>query len=299
MTHKLLAALAAGLAVSLAACGSGDDAAAERTRFERPDDRSKGSPDAPVTIIEYASVACGGCAMWHQFAYPVVDEAVETGDVRLVFRDMITGQPQIATAGFMLAECAAPERYFDVIDVLFSQQQALFAAMQRGEARTQFEAIARSIGLSQDEFRACMENEDVLATVREASEAASRDGIGSTPTFLVNGETLETIANPQGSGQVWALGGAALTDAAGAIPATYEAEAWSRLIEVFKARADGRDPTEIAPAAETPAEAPATEAPATEAPVEAPAQTPADAPAEADPAEEAPAEEAPAPEGGR
>ncbi|XBQ16365.1 MAG: DsbA family protein [Oceanicaulis sp.] len=289
MMNRTLAIFAAGIgAFALTACG-GADSASGRTQFERENDIAKGSAEAPVTMIEYASVACGGCAAWHESAYPVVQEYIESGDVRFVFREMITGQPQLAIAGFMLAECAPDDRYFDVIDVLFEQQRALFTAMQRGQARDQFESIARSAGLSDDEFRQCMQNEEVLQQVRAASEQASADGIGSTPTFILNGQQLETVSAPSGGGQVWAVNGDPLADASGPIPADFAGETFERIILYFKARAEGRDPAEGAPAATEEAAEPAaaTEA-ATGAATEA---TEAEAPAEgAETGETAPAQ---------
>jgi protein-disulfide isomerase len=66
--RALFAAGFAAVAVSLVACGP--SAPEGRSAFETADDRAKGSPDAPVTIVEYASVACGGCAAFHEAAMP-------------------------------------------------------------------------------------------------------------------------------------------------------------------------------------------------------------------------------------
>lgn len=237
--NRISAVTAAALgAFALAACGNGSAASGERSQYEREDDMAKGSPDAPVTMIEYASVACGGCGIWHENAMPTVQEYVDSGDVRFVFRDMITGQPQLAIAGFMLAECAPDERYFDVIDVLFEQQRALMMAMQQGRAQTQFRQIARTLGFSDEEFAACISNEDVLAEVRASSERAGEDGIGSTPTFFFNGSQLTTVPNPDGQGELYAVDGEALVDDQGPIPATFEGETFERIILYFKARAE-------------------------------------------------------------
>ncbi len=239
MTLNRIAALTAACfgAFALAACGNGSAAGEDRTRYEEAGDRAKGSPDAPVTMIEYASVACGGCAAWHESAMPTVDEYVETGDVRYVFREMITGQPQLATAGFMLARCAPEDQYFDVIEVLFEQQRALFTAMQQGQAQTQFQQIARTLGFSNEEFRQCMSNEEALDAVRAANDAASEAGVSATPTFFVNGEQLEAVPGPEGSGQAYGVDGQALVDEQGPIPATFEGETFERIILYFKDRA--------------------------------------------------------------
>lgn len=210
-----------------------------RSNYEREDDRAIGSPDAPVTMVEYASVACGGCAAWHEAAWPTVEEYIDSGDVRFVFREMITGQPNLAIAGFMLANCAADDQYFDVIDILFEQQRALFIAMQQGRAQTQFQTIANSAGFSDEEFRACLQDESGLQAVRDASERASQDGIGGTPAFIVNGQRLEAGSSPDAEGQVYTVNGEPLVDDQGPIPATFEGETFERIILYYKARAQG------------------------------------------------------------
>lgn len=226
-------------ALSLIACSGGSGAEEGRSAYEREGDRAIGSPNAPVTLVEYASVACGGCAAWHQAAMPTVKSYIESGDVRFVLREMLTGQPNLAIAGFMLADCVAEDRYYDVIDVLFEQQRALFTGMQQGTAQSQFQAIARAAGLDDEAFRACMTDEEGLARVQERSQQSSNDGVGSTPTFFINGERLETVANPSGDGSAFAINGEALIDADGPIPATYQGEVFERIILYFKNGAEG------------------------------------------------------------
>lgn len=240
LTRRALSTAAALFgAFALAACGGGDGAADGRSAFERADDRAKGSPDAPVTIIEYASTACPGCAAFHELSMPTVEEYIDSGDVRFVFREMITGQPNLAIAGFMLARCAGDERYFDVLELLFDQQRALLTAMQQGRAQAQFQAIARSVGFNDAEFQACMTNEETLAEVQDASRQASADGIGSTPTFIVNGEQLELGSAPEVQGAVWTVNGQPLVDDQGPIPALYDGDSMARIILYYKARAEG------------------------------------------------------------
>lgn len=233
--RALTVAAALASAVVLAACGGGSSDG--RSAYEREGDRAIGRVDAPVTIIEYASTACGGCAAFHELGKPAIDAGIEAGDVRFVFREMITGQRNIAIAGFMLARCAPEDRYFDVIDLLFEQQRALFSAMQQGNAQGQFQTIARSAGFSDSEFQACITDQALVEQVMAANEQAVRDGIGSTPSFIINGQMLEVEAGD--GGQFYAAGGEVLTDDQGPIPAQYDSDTWSRIIVWFKERAEG------------------------------------------------------------
>lgn len=226
------AAAIAGAAL-LTACGGSPEG---RSAFEQEGDRAKGSADAPVTIIEYASPACGGCGQFHAMGKPAIDDAVEAGDVRFVFREMITGQPNLAIAGFMLARCAPDDQYHEVMDLLFDQQRALFAAMQQGNAQGQFQSIARTAGMSDADFRACMTNQDLVEDIQAASAEASAAGIGVTPSFIINGQRLEQMSGQDG--QVYGVNGQPLVDAEGEIPATYARDNWDRIIAYFKADAE-------------------------------------------------------------
>jgi predicted DsbA family dithiol-disulfide isomerase len=230
-----IAAMAGGLA--LAACGDGG-ASDGRTEFEREGDFAKGSSDAPITMVEYASTACPHCASFHEQAMPTVEDYVESGDVRLVFREMITGQPQLAVAGFMLARCAPEDRYFDVIDLLFEQQEALFTAMQQGEAQAQFRNIARSAGFSDEEFQSCLSNEEVLQAVQDAHARAQEDGVTGTPAFFFNGVKLDTERAGDGSGLVFAMNGQPLEDEEGVIPAAFDGDTFERIILHLSDRAE-------------------------------------------------------------
>ncbi|MFC4724924.1 DsbA family protein [Glycocaulis abyssi] len=234
--RKLVPAFAAATALALAACGGNSGASDNRSEFEREGDFARGSADAPVVFIEYGSTACGGCAAFHHGVYPTLNRYVEDGTVRLVFREMLTGSAELALAGFMLARCAGEERYFDVLDVLFEQQQAIFMAAQRGQARQQFQTIARSAGLSDQEFRACMSDESAVDAINESNQRAARDGINATPSFIINGERVEANRAPDGSGVVYFAGNAAIEDDQGFVPAQFTGDTFSRIIEYFRSR---------------------------------------------------------------
>jgi protein-disulfide isomerase len=100
---------------------------------------------------------------------------------------MITGSPEIATAGFMIARCAGPAKYFAVIDEVYRRQASIF---QGGAAAGQIlQEIARNAGLSEAAFDACIDDQKGLDAL---NARAQRNGqsVGSTPTFFVNGRQL-------------------------------------------------------------------------------------------------------------
>ncbi|KPP83194.1 MAG: Periplasmic thiol:disulfide interchange protein DsbA [Oceanicaulis sp. HLUCCA04] len=236
--RTLVPAFAAATALALSACGGNSGAADDRSTFEREGDYARGSVDAPVVMIEYASTACGGCAAFHAGVYPTLNQYIEDGTLRLVFREMLTGSAELALAGFMLARCSGEERYFDVIDVLFEQQQAIFMAAQRGQARQQFQTIARSAGLSDEEFRACMSDESAVEAINAANQQAARDGINATPSFIINGVNVQANRAPDGSGVIYFAGDTPIEDEEGTVPAQFTGDSFSRIIEYFRSRAE-------------------------------------------------------------
>ena len=82
-----------------------------------------GKPEAPITIVEYASLTCPHCARFHTDTLPKLKEKyIEPGKVRLVYRDFPLDR--YALQGSMMARCAGPERYLGFIDVMFMTQDS-------------------------------------------------------------------------------------------------------------------------------------------------------------------------------
>ena len=153
-------------------------------------DRWIGSADAPVTVFEYASVTCPHCGRWNAEVWPAFKaKYVDTGKVRFVLRELPTEPAVVATGGFMVARCAPPARYFDVIDALFAGQQAMF---ESGDFRTWLIQAGAKGGLSRERVMACAQDQAGVDALNARIEANLRehDGIGSTPTFVVNGRML-------------------------------------------------------------------------------------------------------------
>ena len=80
-----------------------------------------GKADAPVTIVEYASMTCPHCANFHKTTYPALKtKYIDTGKVRFIFREFPLDE--VAVAASMLARCAGGEKSMALIDVLFASQ---------------------------------------------------------------------------------------------------------------------------------------------------------------------------------
>ncbi len=143
-----------------------------------------GKEDAPITIVEYASMTCGHCANFHKNTYPHLKESyVDTGKVRFILREFPLDP--VATAGFMLARCAPEGKYFDVVDTMFHEQKAWAFTNDPYNSLLKF---AKQIGFTQESFDSCLQNQALLDGINAVRERASNEfGVNSTPTFFVNG----------------------------------------------------------------------------------------------------------------
>ena len=169
--------------VSLSACG-GDKAASAAEG-----DMGLGLPDgAKVTVVEYASVTCSHCAVWQQEVWPEFKaKYVDTNKIRYVFREFPTPPVPVAAAGFLVARCAGPDKYFDVLHEIMASQNEIFGGTP---PRTVLLRIAQGAGMSEAQFTACVTDEKASAALEKRVQAGLDAGVQGTPTFMVNGEKV-------------------------------------------------------------------------------------------------------------
>jgi len=175
------------LALILALALTGSAAAATAKLAQQAGDMSLGSPKARVQVVEYASLSCPHCARFNAEVFPAFkSKYVDTGKVRYTLREMLTPPAQVAAAGFLLARCAGPEKYFAVVDEVFRSQDKW-----DGEVRGVLLGVAKANGLSESQFTACMSDAAALKALNVRVKAAIDMGVDSTPTFFVNGKKFE------------------------------------------------------------------------------------------------------------
>jgi protein-disulfide isomerase len=148
------------------------------------DDRIRGNPDAPITIVEYASLTCPHCAHFTNDVLPELKKKwIDTGKAKLVLRDYPLDEPALRAA--MIARCAPPDRYYAYTDMFFGAQD------KWATARDYRDALARLVklgGMSRDEFDNCLKNTALENKIVEGRLIASKElDVNSTPTFFING----------------------------------------------------------------------------------------------------------------
>ena len=154
------------------------------------DDFVVGDKNAPVTIIEYASLSCSHCADFHNNTLEdLIKEYVDTGKARIVFRDFPFNYP--ALLGSMVLRCIPEDVRYDYMNALFQLQQK-WVVRENAKSTQELYKIMQSGGMTKEEFETCTNNVELENTILQALIAAQNEfNIQSTPSFLINGNLVE------------------------------------------------------------------------------------------------------------
>lgn len=156
-----------------------------------------GNPDAPVTVIEYASYTCPHCASFHAGAYKQLKaDYIDTGKINFVYREVYFDRFGLWASA--IARCAGtPETFFGITDMLYTSQAewARAGGGDPAQIADELRKIGRLAGLSGDTLEACLTDADSLRTlVAWYQQNAAEDGINSTPSFVINGTKYNNMA---------------------------------------------------------------------------------------------------------
>ena len=153
-----------------------------------------GDKEAPVTIIEYASMSCSHCASFHNNTLDnLKKEYIDTGKVKLVFRDFPFNYP--ALLGSMMMRCIPQNLRYDYMNALYMLQKN-WVFKENSKTTQELYKIMQSGGMTKENFESCIKNIDLENEILEGVMAAQKEfNIRSTPSFLVNGTLVEGNKN--------------------------------------------------------------------------------------------------------
>ena len=154
------------------------------------DDFIIGNNNAPITIIEYASMSCNHCANFHNNTLPdLKKEYIDTGKVKYVFRDFPYNYP--ALLGSMVMRCIPSEVRYDYMNALYKLQN-MWVVRENAITRQELYKIMQTGGMTKENFDICLIDVDLENKIlQEVMAAQSEFNIRSTPSFLINGDLLE------------------------------------------------------------------------------------------------------------
>lgn len=195
MRKAILLGLALTASVALAACGTpragegasptadGGPTTAQLMEPGPLGDIALGRDDAPVTIIEYASLTCPYCRQFHLQTYPrLKKELIDTGKVRYIVREFPIGRT--AGAAAIVTRCAPREKYMALYEKFLEQQRDWTSQEVRPDALYQ---VAAQVGMSRSTFDNCLANQSIIEGLKLVKQRGREFGVVGTPTFFVNG----------------------------------------------------------------------------------------------------------------
>ncbi len=148
---------------------------------------SLGRPDAPVTIVQYASLTCPHCRAFHRETFPEFKRTyIDTGKVRYILREFPIGK-QSGNATIAL-RCAPPDKYFTLYGKFMEQQTSWVSQEVRLEP---IFAVAKQVGMTQAQFDSCLKNQAMIDGLKWVKERGRTLGIIGTPNFFVQGKLVK------------------------------------------------------------------------------------------------------------
>ncbi|OSP55072.1 DsbA family protein [Pseudoruegeria sp. SK021] len=155
---------------------------------------SLGDPDAPVTIIEYASFTCPHCANFHDTVFKELKKNyIDTGKVHFIHREVFFDRYGLWAS--MVARCGGEDRYFGIADMVYDTQKAWTAGGDPATIVGNLRRIGLTAGLSDEQLDVCLGDADTAQSlVAWYQENAEADNVTSTPSFFVNGEAYSNMS---------------------------------------------------------------------------------------------------------
>ena len=157
------------------------------------DDPFLGHVDAPVTLVEFSDFECSFCARHYlQSHKQLVEEYINTGKVKFVYKDFPLSIHRNATVAAMSAECAydqgGNEMYFAMHDLIFDKQLDGVGSPTKENLLVWASEIE---GLDVPVLQSCIDNNETLWRVNRDLDQGTSLGVSATPTFFINGKKLE------------------------------------------------------------------------------------------------------------
>ena len=151
---------------------------------------SLGRPDAPVTIIQYASMTCPYCRKFQIETFPVLKrEYIDTGKVRYILRAEFPIGKQSGLATIAL-RCAPPDKYFVLYEKFMLQQASWVSQEVRPDPIFK---VAAQVGMTRAQFDSCRENRGMINALNGIKERGRTLGIIGTPNFFIQGKLVKAV----------------------------------------------------------------------------------------------------------
>jgi protein-disulfide isomerase len=143
---------------------------------------SKGAPNAPIVVVEFADFECPGCGLMR----PVLDQLLEKqpNDVRLYFKHFpLSAHPNAEKAARAAIAAQNQGKFWEMHALLFDNQTQLDLA--------NVEKLAEKVGLDMARFRKDRDSEVTAEAVARDRKQGETLDLRSTPTIFINGRHFQ------------------------------------------------------------------------------------------------------------
>lgn len=152
------------------------------------DDAFLGEEDAPVTIVEFSDYQCPYCKAFYTDTLPAIKEKyIDTGKVKLIYRDLPLSIHPYAYPAALIAECVREQTddstYFEMHDYIFENIAAGF------DFET-YSAFAATLGADESKLKGCFDSDKYKSEIDADSADADKAGISGTPGFIINNQAV-------------------------------------------------------------------------------------------------------------
>ena len=203
---RIISILAAVVVVALGGwyfLGGGDDAPGQSdTGYAFSETASEfgltemalGNPEAPVTIVEYASYTCPHCARFHNGAFKQLKaDYIDTGKINFVYREVYFDRPGLWAS--MVARCGGTEKFHGITELIYKDQSGWARAGDPAAIVAELGKIGRLAGLDGDTLDACLKDAAMAENLTKwEDQNLKQDSIDSTPSFVINGKKYTNMA---------------------------------------------------------------------------------------------------------
>lgn len=166
-----------------------------QVRASIDNDAVLGNESAPITIIEFSDYQCPFCRkFWGETLSLIRSDYIETGKVRLIFRDLPLSNihpmaQQSAEAAECVREKGGDSAYFKMHDKMFEEQNIIDSGTPNGPVTktavytaSDLKKWAKEIGYNID---SCLDSGKFKSEVQKDSSDAQSIGGSGTPYFII------------------------------------------------------------------------------------------------------------------
>ena len=164
--------------------------------IEALEEKSLGTPDAPIKMIEFASLTCGHCARFHNEVMPTIKEKyINNGKIFFTYKDFPLDK--FALKASIISRCSGNKNYFSFLDVFYKKQSSWTRSQDPFKSLLK---IAKIGGLKDEEIKVCVGNKSIEdGLLKDRLQSSKKYDITATPTIYLNGKkytgdlTLEAL----------------------------------------------------------------------------------------------------------